>query len=127
MHHVHADDVAQAFQLAVERRDAAAGEAFNVVAPSALTARGLLSIAAGWFGQPSRIRSVSWEEFRAATAAEHADASWQHLSRSQFAAIDKARRLLGYEPAWEPEAAVLDALRWLIEHDQLELGGPLVV
>ena len=91
MHHVHADDVAQAFQLAVERRDAAAGEAFNVVAPSALTARGLLGIAAGWFGQPSRIRSVSWEEFRAATAAEHADASWQHLSRSQYASIDKAR------------------------------------
>ena len=31
MHHVHADDVAQAFQLAVENRDAAAGESFNVV------------------------------------------------------------------------------------------------
>jgi nucleoside-diphosphate-sugar epimerase len=47
MHHVHADDVAQAFQLAVEHRDAAAGESFNVVAPSALTARGFLAIAAG--------------------------------------------------------------------------------
>ena len=51
MHHVHADDVAQGFQLAVEHRDAAAGESFNVVAPSALTARGFLEIAAGWFGQ----------------------------------------------------------------------------
>jgi nucleoside-diphosphate-sugar epimerase len=38
MDHVHADDVAQAFQLAVEQRAAAAGESFNVVAPSALTA-----------------------------------------------------------------------------------------
>src|SRR5919112_1107939 len=36
LHHVHADDVAQAFQAAVERRDAAAGEDFTVVAPSAL-------------------------------------------------------------------------------------------
>ena len=47
MHHVHADDVAQAFQLAVEHRAAAAGESFNVVAPSALTVRGFLAIAAG--------------------------------------------------------------------------------
>jgi hypothetical protein len=37
MHHVHADDVPQAFEAAVVvRRDAAAGEDFNIVAPSAL-------------------------------------------------------------------------------------------
>ncbi len=127
MHHVHADDVAQAFQLAVENRDASAGEAFNVVAPSALTVRGLLAIAAAWFGQPSRTRSVTWEEFRADTATEHAEASWQHLSRSQYASIDKARSLLGYAPAYEPEAAVLDAIRWLIEHGRLEVINPLAV
>jgi nucleoside-diphosphate-sugar epimerase len=126
MHHVHADDVAQAFQLAVERRDAAAGESFNVVAPSALTARGFLAIAADWFGQTARTRSVSWAEFRSGTTAEFADSSWQHLSRSQFASIEKARTLLGYAPAFEPEAAVLDGIRWLINHDRLEVANPLV-
>jgi len=127
LHHVHADDVAQAFQLAVEHREAAAGESFNVVAPSALTARGFLAIAAGWFGQTAQTRSVSWAEFRSSTSAEYADSSWQHLSRSQYASIDKARRLLGYAPAFEPEAAVLDGIRWLIEHDQLEVAHPLIV
>ena len=127
MHHVHADDVAQAFQLAVEHRDAAAGESFNVVAPSALTARGFLAIAASWFGQTARIRSVSWEEFRSGTTAEYAESSWQHLSRSQFASIEKARTLLGYFPAFEPEAAVLDGIRWLINHDQLNVANRLVV
>jgi nucleoside-diphosphate-sugar epimerase len=127
MHHVHADDVAQAFQLAVEHREAAAGESFNVVAPSALTARGFLAIAASWFGQTAETRSVSWAEFRSTTSAEYADSSWQHLSRSQYASIDKARRLLGYAPAFEPEAAVLDGIRWLIEHDQLEVASPLIV
>jgi nucleoside-diphosphate-sugar epimerase len=126
MHHVHADDVAQAFQLAVEHRDAAAGESFNVVAPSALTARGFLAIAAGWFGQPSRTRSVSWEEFRSSTTAEFADSSWQHLCRSQYASIEKARTLLGYAPAYEPEAAVLDGIRWLVDHDRLEVANPLI-
>jgi nucleoside-diphosphate-sugar epimerase len=126
LHHVHADDVAQAFQLAVEQRDAAAGESFNVVAPSALTVRGLLAIAAGWFGRTADTRSVSWDEFRSHTSQELADTSWEHLSRSQYASIDKARTRLGYAPAFEPEAAVLDAVRWLIANDQLEVADPLV-
>jgi nucleoside-diphosphate-sugar epimerase len=127
MHHVHADDVAQAFQLAVENRDAAEGESFNVVARSALTVRGFLAIAAGWFGQTVRTRSVSWAEFRSGTTAEFADSSWQHLSRSQYASIDKARTRLGYAPNFEPETAVLDGIRWLIDHDRLQVANPLVV
>jgi nucleoside-diphosphate-sugar epimerase len=127
LHHVHADDVAQAFQLAVEHRDVAAGESFNVVAPSALTARGFLAIAADWFGKTAGIRSVSWAEFKSGTTAEFADSSWQHLSRSQYASIEKARTLLGYEPTFEPEAAVLDGIRWLIDHAQLEVANRLVV
>jgi nucleoside-diphosphate-sugar epimerase len=127
LHHVHADDVAQAFQLAVEHRDVAAGESFNVVAPSALTARGFLAIAADWFGKTAGIRSVSWAEFKSGTTAEFADSSWQHLSRSQYASIEKARTLLGYDPTFEPEAAVLDGIRWLIDHAQLEVANRLVV
>jgi nucleoside-diphosphate-sugar epimerase len=100
---------------------------FNVVAPSALTARGFLTIAAGWFGQTARTRSVSWAEFRSGTTAEFADTSWEHLSRSQYASIDRARTLLGYAPVFEPEAAVLDAIRWLISHDRLEVAHHLVV
>ena len=126
MHHVHADDVAQAFQLAVEHRDVAAGEAFNVVAPSALTVRGYVAIAAGWFGRTAQTRSVSWAQFRSGTSREFADSSWEHLSRSQYASIDKARSLLGYAPAFEPEAAALDGIRWLIDHDRLEVAAPLV-
>jgi nucleoside-diphosphate-sugar epimerase len=91
-----------------------------------LTARGFLAIAAGWFGQTAKIHSVSWAEFRSATTAEFADASWQHLSRSQYASIEKARTLLGYTPAFEPEAAVLDGIRWLIDHDGLEVANRLV-
>jgi nucleoside-diphosphate-sugar epimerase len=127
LHHVHADDVAQAFQLAVEQRGAAAGQSFNVVAPSALTVRGYLAIAAGWFGRTALTRSVTWAEFRSGTSAEFAESSWEHLARSQYASIDKARTLLGYAPAYEPEAAALDGVRWLIDHGRLEVAGPLVV
>lgn len=127
MHHVHADDVAQAFEKAIEHRDAAAGEDFHAVAPTALNVRGFADIAAGWFGQTASLESVSWDEFRRSTTDEHAEASWEHLSRSHCLTIDKAVRLLGYAPAYEPEAAVLESVRWLIEHDRLSVAGPVVL
>jgi nucleoside-diphosphate-sugar epimerase len=64
---------------------------------------------------------------RTTTTAEFADSSWEHLSRSQYASIEKARTLLGYAPAFEPEAAVLDGIRWLIDHDRLNVANRLIV
>jgi nucleoside-diphosphate-sugar epimerase len=125
MHHVHADDVAQAFQLAVQHRDAAAGQAFNVTAASALNVRGFATIAAGWFGREVNLRSVSWDEFRGTTTPEFADSSWAHLYRSQCMSIDKARSRLGYAPRYEPEDAAREAVSWLVEHDELDLESPL--
>jgi nucleoside-diphosphate-sugar epimerase len=125
MHHVHADDVAQSFEKAIEHRDAAAGEDFNVVAPRSLNVRGYADIAAGWFGQTATLETVSWADFRLSTTPEHADTSWNHLWRSHVCSIDKAVRLLGYTPRYEPEQAVLESVRWLSEHDQLPLANPL--
>jgi nucleoside-diphosphate-sugar epimerase len=127
MHHVHADDVAQAFEKAIEHRDAAAGEDFNVVAPTALNVRGYAGIAARWFGQTATLETVTWEQFRQATTPEHAELSWDHLSRSHCLTIDKAIGLLGYAPRYEPEQAVLESVHWLIEHNQLRVAGPLEI
>ncbi|AGL15268.1 NAD(P)-dependent oxidoreductase [Actinoplanes sp. N902-109] len=127
LHHVHADDVAQAFESAINHRDAAAGEAFSVVAPSALNVRGYARIAAAWFGRTADLRPVSWDDFRRHHDAEAADTSWEHLSRNHYFSIDKARTLLGYAPRYEPEEAVLESVRWLIDHDQLPVAGPLTV
>ncbi|GAA0455043.1 hypothetical protein Ade02nite_03610 [Paractinoplanes deccanensis] len=127
LHHVHADDVAQAFEAAIARRDAAAGQDFSVVAPSALNVRGFAQIGASWFGQQARLRTVSWEEFRRGTEAEAAQASWEHLSRNHYFSIDKARTLLGYAPRYQPEEAVLESVRWLVHHDRLEVARPLTV
>ena len=125
MHHVHADDVAQAFEAAAAHRDAAAGQDFSVVAPSALNVRGYAEIAASWFGQSAVLRSVTWDEFRRTTDAEAAQASWEHLMRNHYFSIDKARTLLGYIPQYEPEDAVLESVRWLVDHGQLDVANPL--
>ena len=127
MHHVHADDVAQAFEAAVVYRDAAAGEDFNIVAPSALNVRGYAQIAASWFGQTAVLRTVTWEEFRRSNTEEAFESSWEHLVRNHYLSIDKARTLLGYTPQYEPEDAVLESVRWLIDHEQLDVDNPLAI
>lgn len=127
LHHVHADDVAQAFELAIANREAAAGEDFNIVAPSALMVRGYAQIVAGWFGREAKLDAVDWDEFRRQTTPEFADSSWAHLHRSQYFSIDKAATRLGYAPRYEPEDAIGEALRWLLENDKLDVAAPLVV
>src|SRR5690606_9863752 len=49
VHHVHADDVAQAFMAALENWRYAVGESFHVVSPAALTLRGYAEAMAAWF------------------------------------------------------------------------------
>jgi nucleoside-diphosphate-sugar epimerase len=125
MHHVHADDVAQAFEKAIEHPHAAAGEDFNIVAPTALNVRGYASIAAGWFGHTATLKTVTWERFDGSNTREHAESSWSHLFRSHCCSIDKAVGRLSYVPRYEPEEAVLESIRWLIDHDQLRVAGAL--
>ena len=122
LHHVHAADVAQAFQLALDHFEQAQGESFHVVSDGALTLRGYAEAAAAWFGQEARLRFVSWEEYRSAVPSEHAEATWEHISRSPSMSIAKARERLGYRPAYTSLQTAAQAVRWLVEHDRLGLA-----
>jgi len=127
MHHVHADDVAQAFEFAVENRDAAAGEDFFVTAADALTVRGYAELGASWFGQTAQLETVSWEQFRTGLTAEHAEQSWEHLVRSHFFTIEKAQRLLGYAPQHTAGETVLESVRWLVDNHQAQVAQAFTV
>ena len=126
LHHVHADDVAQAFELAVSHRDRAAGEDFNITSPAALSVRGFAQAAAGWFGQQATLESVSWDEFTQSTTVDHAERSWEHLYRSPCFSIQKAHDLLGYRPQHTSLDTVRESVRWLLDHDQLTVDNPLL-
>ncbi len=122
VHHVHADDVAQAFQLALERPDVAAGNAYNVVSERAMTLRGIATAVAGWFGREADLRFMPFDQFRAGTADELAESSWEHIVRSHSMSIDKARRQLGYAPRYTSLQAIADGLAWLVAQGQVDLG-----
>ena len=110
VHHVHADDVAQAFQRALSCWSSAVGESFHVVSPAALTLRGYAEAVAAWAGRPAQLRCMPWEEWKATVTEEDAAATWSHIAHSPNASIAKARRLLGYEPRYTSLQAVHDAV-----------------
>ena len=121
LHHVHADDVAQAFERAMSR-PAAVGASFHVVAEQAMTLRGLATGVAGWFGREPVLDFVDWPEFERRTGPEHAEATRQHTFRSITASIARARQTLGYAPRFSSLDALHQALAWLAAHGQADLG-----
>jgi nucleoside-diphosphate-sugar epimerase len=122
LHHVHADDVAQAFELALSR-PAAIGASFHVAAGQAMTLRGLAAGVARWFGREPVLDLVGWAEFERRAGAGPAGTTREHTDRSITASIDRARQVLGYAPRYSSLDALHEALTWLVAHDQADVGG----
>ena len=116
VHHVHADDVAQAFMQALANRSGAIGESFHVVSPAALSLRGYAEAMAAWFGQPANLKFLPWEEWKKTVSAQEAQATWDHIAHSPNCSIAKAQRLLDYQPRYSSLQAVQESVHWLIEN-----------
>jgi nucleoside-diphosphate-sugar epimerase len=119
LHHVHADDVAQAFENALTHWSQAAGESFFVVSPAALTLRGFAEAAAGWFGKEAHLRFLPVEAWKGTLSKEFVEPAMAHLSHSSNHSIAKAGRLLEYQPHYTSLEAVRESVFWMIEHGQL--------
>lgn len=110
VHHVHADDVAQAFVCALARRSVSLGESFHVVSAAALTLRGFGERMAAWFGMEARLRFAPWEDWSRSVSEKDANATWDHVAHSPNCSIEKARRMLGYAPRYSSMEAVTEAV-----------------
>jgi nucleoside-diphosphate-sugar epimerase len=121
LHHVHADDVAQAFERALTR-PAAIGSSFHVVSEQAMTLRGLAAGVAGWFGREPVLEFVEWAEFERRVGAGHAEATREHVARSIAASIDRAREVLGYQPRFSSLEALHESLRRLVADGAVDVG-----
>ena len=113
LQHVHADDVAQAFALAISRRDVAIGEAFHVAAAEPVTLRDYAEEAAAWFGRKANLDFLPWDEWRMTVSERDAAITHDHIAHSPHASIGKARTVLGFEPQYSATAAAREAVSGL--------------
>ena len=119
VHHVHVDDVAQAFVQAMSNWSSAVGESFHAVSPQALTLRGYAEAMAKWFGQEANLGFLPWEEWQKTVSADDAAATWDHIAHSPNCSIAKAQRLLSYQPRYSSLQAVQEAVTWLTKNEGL--------
>jgi nucleoside-diphosphate-sugar epimerase len=122
LNHVHADDVAQAFELALKRPEAI-GSSFHVVASQAWTSRGLATGVSRWFGREPVLELMEWAQFEERVGAEHAGTTREHIDRGIAASIDRARAVLGYAPRYSSLDALREALHWLVDNKKADVGG----
>jgi nucleoside-diphosphate-sugar epimerase len=122
VHHVHAGDVAQAFERAMANWGASVGESFHVVSPAALTLRGYAESMAAWFGREARIQYLPWDQWKQTVPPEEAAATWDHIAHSPNASIVKARRLLGFQPRYRSLEAVQESVEWLARAGTIKIS-----
>ena len=124
LHHVHADDVAQAFIKSMAHGSSAVGESFHIVSPAAVTLRGYAERVASWFGQEARLSFKPWEQWRTSASEQDAACTWDHIAHSPNCSTTKAQELLGYKPRTTSLQAVREALDWLVKSGQVKAPKP---
>ena len=121
IHHVHADDVAQLFELAIHRRQSALGEAFSAVSAHWISLVDCCHAVARMFGRRPNIRFVSLDEIDRSMPREAAECIRDHVAHSPGCSIAKAERLLGYQPRYTSEQIYAECLEYLLESGQLRI------
>lgn len=126
VHHVHADDVAQIFERALNNWATAVGEEFHVVSEAAVTVRGYAEAVARWFGKKPNLKFMLPDgEWNKGLSDDDVRATFDHIGRSPNSSIEKAKKLLGYAPRYTSFQAVHEALGWLIDHGEVDAKLPL--
>jgi nucleoside-diphosphate-sugar epimerase len=119
IHHIHGDDVAQLFELALHHRERALGQAFSAVTAQAVSLAGCCRAVASMFGQMPNLRFCPLSEMMRHVGERSAAIIAEHVTHSPCASIEKGRRLLGYSPRYTTGEIYAECLDYLIETGEL--------
>jgi nucleoside-diphosphate-sugar epimerase len=101
LHNVHGYDVAQVFFKAITHKEKALGESFDADAKTQITLYGYAKHMYEFFGREPKIKFLPWPEWcQYEGNPEECDHTYYHIARSGFFSVEKAERLLGYEPKY---------------------------
>jgi nucleoside-diphosphate-sugar epimerase len=112
-----AEDIAAAFRLAVQKREQADGEIFNVGSAYALTAPELVGTFGDIYGTKIPIDWVSYEKYTTESVPEFG-ANF-HFLQHMCPDITKLRTKLGYDPVQTPESTLERAVKWMFDEGLL--------
>ncbi len=121
VHHVHADDVAQAFEKSILHQSQAIGESFHIVSGQAMTLRGFAMAISAHYGKKANLEFLNWDTWCKTVTEAEAEATWDHIAHSPNCSIAKAQRLIDYAPNYSSLQAVCEAIDFLLpQYDPLK-------
>ena len=106
-------DVAAAFCNALNNWNNAVGESFHIVSSQALTLRGYANAVAKWSGKEARLSFLPWEDWKLTVSESEAEQTWDHIAHSPNCSIEKARRLINYNPRYTSLQALEESVTHL--------------
>lgn len=115
LHHIHADDLAQAFMSALGNWNQAVGESFHIVTEQAVTLRGYATAMAACFGQKANLKYLPWEEWKKTANEYEIELTWDHIAHSPNCSIEKAKRLIGFQPKYSSLEAIQESVKVLMK------------
>ena len=104
-------DLAMLFALALNNKEAAAGEIFNGGSAYSMSVTQFVKTYGKIYNIEIPIKYVSWEEYK--TKVNPSIGAWWHFYSDMCPDTTKARSLLGYEPKYTPEQAMERAVEWM--------------
>lgn len=115
VHHVHADDVAQAFMNSIIHREQALGESFHAVAPYAMTLFGFARGMYEWFGQEPDIAFLPWEEWcKYKKDQGYINSTYAHVTHSDNYSVEKGKKLIDFNPRYTIMQATKECVESMI-------------
>ena len=117
LHHVHSDDIARMVEVCINKPEASIGEHFNIVSPKAVTFRGFAEKLYEAYGHEPKIKFVPFEEMKKTMSEEDIKETIEHMLHSPSCSMEKAKRILNFEPIHSSIDTVLDALDWQMKEN----------
>ncbi len=122
LHHVHGYDVAQVFFKAITHRNQALGEAFDAEAATQITLYGFAKHMYEYFGHEPKIKFLPWPDWcQYEGNSEECERTYYQIARSGVFSIEKARRLLEYQPKYTCIEAIDMAVKSYIERGLISI------
>ena len=119
VHHVHADDVAQAFAQAVLKLEQCNWREFPRSIFSGFNPARLCSCYLKLVWSRTKLEIFTLGRVAGNRESGEAQATWDHIAHSPNCSIAKANDLLGYQPRYSSLQAVKESLRWLIGNNMM--------
>ena len=109
LHHVHSADIAS---LAIEciNNDKSLGEEFFITCPKPITMYGFAMKLYEKYGQKPNLKFVPYTQLKEELTGVSQFEYLEHVDRSPCASMDKAKRILGFEPAYDEWATLEESI-----------------